>query len=350
MKTINCKITILALVLLPYCLWAGDTGKFKKEKTIRKAYNVSGNVLMDISHKYGTISVTTWDQNRAEIDVFVKVTGNNENEVNDRFNKIGVDFKTGNSLVSARSSMGGYAYNDNITTEVNFIVKMPKSGRVKLDNEYGHIRLSEVDGSSMISCKYGSVNIDALNNITNTVKIEYSGGCRIGYMKGGSLTAQYSDIMLANSEKVTVTGEYSNVKMKNADDIKYKCSYGEINVENADIVTGRGDYATSRFNVIKKLANLTADYGHINIGSVERSVKNIAITSAYTSINIGYANDYPFDFEVHLKYNNLQAPGLKYTTSVEKSENSYYKGYNKSSGINKIFIKSEYAPVKFIRK
>jgi len=350
MKLINCKLIIIALLLLPFGMWANDNGKFKKEKTIRKAYNVSGNVLMDIGHKYGMITVTTWDQNRAEIDVLVRVTGNNEKEVNERFDKIGVDFKTGNNSVIARSSMGGYACNQNITTQVNFIVKMPKSGRVKLDNEYGHIRLSEVDGPSTITCRYGQINVDALNNTTNTVKIEYSGGCRIGYMKGGSLTAQYSDIMLANSEKVTVTGEYSNVKMKNVDDMKYKCSYGEINVENADIVTGRGDYATSRFTVIKKLANLTADYGHINIGNVERTVKNIAITSTYTSVNIGYDEDYPFDFEVYLKYNGLQAQGLKYTTSIEKNENSYYKGYNKNSGINKIFIKSEYAPVKFIRK
>lgn len=350
MKLINCKYLLMALLLLPYGMWANDTGKFKKEKTIRKAYNVSSGVLMDIGHRYGMITVTTWDQNRAEIDVLVRVTGNNESEVNRRFDKIGVDFKTSGSSIIARSSMGGYACNENITTEVNFIVKMPKTGSVKLDNEYGHIRLSEIDGASTITCKYGQINIDALNNAVNTVKIEYSGGCRIGYMKGGSLNAQYSEILLANSDKVNVTSEYSNVKLKNTDDLKYKCSYGEINVENADIVTGRGDYATSRFASIKKLANITADYGHINIGNVERGVKNIAITSTYTSINIGYPEDYPFDFEISLKHNGLQAQGLKYTTSVEKDHNSYYKGYNKASGINKIFIKSEYAPVKLIRK
>ncbi|MGV3459339.1 MAG: hypothetical protein ACO1N9_02675 [Flavobacterium sp.] len=350
MKLTNCKYLLLALLLLPYGVWAnGVDGKFKKEKTIRKAYNVSGDILMDVKHEYGMITVTTWDQNRAEIDVLVRVTGNDEREVSRKFDNIGVDFKTTNSAIYARSSVGR-GNSDNLTIEVNFIVKMPKSGRVRLQNEYGHIRLSEIDGPSTIICKYGQVNIDALNSNSNVVNIEYSGGCRIGYMNGGSIDISYSDITLANAVKAIVNSEYSNVKVKNVSDLKYNCSYGEINVGGAGIVTGKGDYSTSRFEIIKKLANITVDYGHVNIANVESTVKNIAITCSYTSVDLGYPADYPFDFEVYLKHNSMSGPGLKFTTSTEKDHNGYFKGYNKAGGVNKIFIKSEYAPVKFIRK
>lgn len=349
MKLIKFKYLIL-LLLLPYGMWANDfQGKYKKEKTIKKAYTVGANVLTDIRHQYGMITVTTWNQNRAEIDVLVRVTGNNEREVNRQFDEIGVDFKTANSAIYASSSVSRGSGRD-ISIEVNFIVKMPKSGRVRLENEYGHIRMSEIDGASTIICKYGQVNIDALNNIANTVNVEYSGGCRIGNIKGGNLNIAYSDMTVANAGKLTVSSEYSSVKLKNINDLKYNCSYGEMNVDAVNVVTGRGDYGTSRFGVIKKLANITADYGHINISNVEKTLKNIAITSSFTSINIGYPDDYAFDFEVSLKFNRLNGQGLKYTKRNEQDEDSYYKGYNNTSGVNKIFIKSEYAPVNFIKK
>lgn len=348
MRLTNYKYLLIALLLLPHGMWANGDGKYKKEKTIRKAYNVNKNVLVDVAHSYGMITVTTWEQNRAEIDVLVKVTGNNEREVSRRFDEIGVEFKTVNSAIYARSSVD-HGNGGGITIEVNFIVKMPKSGRVKLENEYGHIRLTEIDGASSIICKYGQINVDALNNATNTVNIEYSGGSRIGFMNGGNLNTQYSDVMIAHANKVNLTSEYSNVRTKNIGDLKFNCSYGEINADNASVITGKGEYTTTRFSTVKKLVNISADYGHINIGNLEKTVKNVAIVSAYTSINIGYPTDYAFDFEIHNKFQKLDNREFKYVKKIENVEDSYYKGYYRTSGANKIFIKSEYAPVNFLR-
>ena len=102
MKTICYKI-FLALLLVPVLALAGNewSGRHTKQKKITKSFNVSANALLKIDNSYGNIDITTWNENRVEIEVLIKTNGNDEEKVIQRLREIDVDFKASNSRVSA---------------------------------------------------------------------------------------------------------------------------------------------------------------------------------------------------------------------------------------------------------
>jgi hypothetical protein len=70
MKTIH-KLALL-LLLIPSVVIANndlDKKKHEKSKSISKSFDVNSDATLKISNKYGDVNVTSWNQNRIEIDV-----------------------------------------------------------------------------------------------------------------------------------------------------------------------------------------------------------------------------------------------------------------------------------------
>ena len=73
---------------------------------------------------------------------------------------------------------------------------------------------------------------------------------------------------------------------------------------------------------------------------------NAHINTTYSNIIVHYPDDYAYDFEFYIEYGSLTgASSLKFTEKREKDNTNYYKGYYKNSGVNRVFIKSEYGDI-----
>ncbi|OYQ45559.1 hypothetical protein CHU92_01900 [Flavobacterium cyanobacteriorum] len=345
---------MLLLLLLPALASAVELkGKYKKEKNIRKSYQVNSNAALDINNKYGTVYVATWDQNITEIDITIKVAGDDEKQVTQRINSIDVSFSATKALVTAVTKIGNLTCNSNISMEINYTIKIPKKGSINLDNEYGGIQAGKIYGKADINCQYGDVGIDELHNDVNLLKIQYCGNSKINFAKAATINAKYSGLRVGKSNNVEFKGEYSNLSGEDINTIQYTSDYGEIKIKSAGVVTGKGDYNTIRFGRIYNTLNLTTNYGDIKIELIDKTTRNIAINANYTGISLGFDDSYPFDFELTTEYSDITGTeGFKFTTKKDKEYGSggYYKGYHKNSGSNKLFIKSKYGHIQLVKK
>ena len=91
----------ILLFLIPILGIANDNTFISKQKNIKKTYIVNSTAGIDIDNKYGNITVSTWDEDKVDLDITIKVTGSNENWVNERLNSIDVNITALKSLVSA---------------------------------------------------------------------------------------------------------------------------------------------------------------------------------------------------------------------------------------------------------
>ena len=66
--------------------FSNDDSFISKQKNIKKTYSVNSNAGIDIDNKYGNISISTWDEDKIDIDITIKVNGPNENWVNEKQN------------------------------------------------------------------------------------------------------------------------------------------------------------------------------------------------------------------------------------------------------------------------
>lgn len=350
---------ILLMLLIPVFALANDSnmgGKHTKEKKIEKQFDVAKNAVLHISNRYGNVDITTWNQNRIEIEVTIITNGNNEQEVQKRLDEISVDFEATNTRVSAETTIGNKRSNwsfwgsrsGNVNMKIHYLVKMPISNSLDIANHYGAISLNRLNGNANIACHYGSFIIGELNGENNTLHFDYTKGATIGYVKNATLEADYSEYVINKAEILIYKGNYSRAEFKEiTNSLDFNSAYGRINVGEAKHVKGRSRYVTTSFGTISNSLDLNSSYGKISVDLLSKSIRKVTVDAKYTSIDLTYDARATFNLSANLSYANLKT-GNEIDFSVQSMQNtrSQYQGHfgKKNSG-NTIEISSSYGGV-----
>lgn len=362
MKTILFKFPLLVLLVLPMLLSAGEgklKGKYTKEKTIKKEYDVNADALLKVKNSYGNLNITSWDENRVVIEVHIKTNGNNEEKVQKKLDEISVEFEASRSAVSARtifndnkSSWGwNWGKNNNVNMQINYTIKLPTKNSVNLNNDYGSISLDRVDGHAKISCDYGRLEIGELRGRNNQLSFDYTSKSTIDFMNSGTINADYSGFSIEKAGDLTIKADYTNSTVSAMKNLDYNCDYGKIEIGEAGNVQGTGDYITVKLGTIHGNVDVSADYGSVKIAEMASDAGNLQIRSDYTGVKVGYDPAYHFNFEIKTSYAGVSGKDdFEMSISEVKNTSKYYKGhYGSSNSGNSVYITSDYGGVSFYK-
>ena len=355
---IQYKIALL-LLLMPFIAIANTdtvTAKTSKEKKIKKSFEVSSNATVKVNNEFGNLDVITWAENRVEFDITIKITGNNEEKVQEKLDGIDVEFSSSRDLVTAitqisknKKNWWNWGKKMSLNMEINYMIKMPITNSVDLSNDFGSIDLDKVEGRAKISCDYGKITTKELMADNNNINFDYSNNCYFEYIKSGKINADYSGFTVSKTENLELNADYTKSIIEISENVMYNCDYGSLKIDNVNNVEGNADYLTLRLGNVFKNASLRADYGSIKIDRVASKAGNININSDFTGITIGHDVDYSFNFDINLQYASLRASdGFNFTNKEVDSFDKKYDGYygTQNSG-NMVKIISEYGSVTF---
>jgi hypothetical protein len=350
---------LIILLLIPAITFAGDEGKGKytKNKMINKVFTVNSDATLKINNSYGNLDIATWNENRIEIQVSITTNGNDEEKVQKKLDEITVKFSNSPEWVAAETifnknkskSWWSWSKNNNVNMEINYLVKMPVTNAVILDNDYGNINLDKLEGVAQISCDYGKITTKELMADNNSISFDYTNNSYFEYIKSGKIHADYSGYTVSKTEDLDISADYTKSKIEVAENINYSCDYGGITIEKVNNVVGNGDYLTTRIGDVYKNISIKADYGSLKIDKLHASAGNVDINSDYVGIKIGIDPAYSFDFEIDLEYGSLSdTDGFQYNKKRIDSGDKYYLGYHgKQNSGNLIQISSDYGSVTF---
>ena len=340
---------LILFILIPFLGFSNDDTFISKEKNIKKTFIVNSNAGIDIENKYGNITVSTWDENKIDLDITIKVSGGNENWVNERLNSIDVDINALKSMVSAITNIGNSSLKSRGSSnsfEINYVIKIPKNGTVKLNNKYGNITTLTLESTTDISCKYGKIILGKLNGDSNRIEIGYSQNSSIDYIKSGNIEARYSGIKINESGNLNVDANYTDVSLLEGQNIKCKGNYGSFKFQKINSLVGSSNYVTISIAEVLNNLNIDATYSKINVESMSEKSKNVNINTGYTNIALGYDANYSFDFDINTRYGSIKNDSsLEVLVSEIKSNTKRISGYNKKKGQNKVIINSSYGNI-----
>ncbi|MGB5692130.1 MAG: hypothetical protein WBM43_05930 [Flavobacteriaceae bacterium] len=362
MRTILFKYFIVALLVSPTVLMAGGgqlKGKHTKEKTIKKEFNVEATALLKVRNSYGNITLSSWDQNRVEIEVHIKTNGNNEEKVQKRLDEIEVEFEASSSMVSAKTlfnkkgnSWGwNWGRKNNVNVQVNYTIKLPVKNSVHLNNDYGNISLDRIDGHAKINCDYGRLDIGELRGRNNELNFDYTSKSNFGYVNSAEINADYSGFTIEKAGDLVLRADYTNSTINQMKNLDYSTDYGNLEVGEAENIQGNGDYIKVQLGTIHGNVDISADYGSILIDRMAEDAGSINIRSDYTGIKVGYDPNYSFDFEITTEYAGVNGKDdLEVNISKERSNERYYKGFYRSENSgNNVAITSDYGSITFFK-
>ncbi|RIV45005.1 hypothetical protein [Flagellimonas pelagia] len=362
MKALLFKNILFALALFPIALQANVDhgnmdGKYTKEKTIKREFNVNADALFKVTNSYGNLNITSWNENRVEIEVHIKTNGNNEERVQDRLNEIDVDFENSNSMVSARTLFGdrnnGWGWNwgrrNSVSVQVNYTIKLPVKNSVNLNNDYGSIFLDRIDGHAKISCDYGKMEIGELRGRNNELRFDYTSRSTFDYINSAEIVADYSGFTIEKAGDLTIKADYTNAVIEEMGNLSYSSDYGSLEAKEVKNVEGNGDYIGVKLGTVHGNVSIVSDYGSLKIDRLAPDAGNVEIRTDYTGIKIGYHPDYHFNFEISTEYAGVSGKDdFEINISKEKSTEKYYKGFYGSENSGKrVSITSDYGGITF---
>lgn len=363
MQTLLFKYTLLLLLISPVLIMANDgkiRGKYSKEKTIKKEFDVNSDALLKINNNYGNLTLISWNENRVVIEVHIKTNGNNEEKVQNKLDEISVDFEATNSMVYAKTSYGNrksnwgwnWGKNNNVNMQINYTIKLPVKNSVNLDNDYGNIILDRIDGHAKISCDYGRLEIGELRGRNNQLNFDYTSKSSIGYMNSGEIRADYSGFTIDKAGDLRVNADYTNATIGKMENLDYTSDYGNMEVGEANNIKGNGDYITVKLGTIHGNVDIIADYGSIRVDELAPDAGNVTMRTDYTGVKIGYNSQYHFDFNITTDYAGVSGKeDFEINISTEKSSSKHYEGYYGSKGSgNMITLNSDYGGISFTKK
>ena len=360
---------LIYMLLLPIVMVAHNGNKFKgkytKEKKITKEYTVNPNAGLRVNNRYGNIDIVTWNENKTVIDVIIKTNGDDEEAVKEKLNEITIDFSGDTSLITAKTILGqrkssswqgissffSGGNKNAISMEINYIIKIPITNTVDLNNSYGTINIDRLEGNAKINCDYCQLIIGDLLADNNYLNFDYTDNSSINYMKSGKITADYSSFILEKAESLELNADYSKTEINDVQKLSYNCDYGRIILANADSIIGRGDHITNKIGTVNSSININTDYSSISIKRLTKNVKEVIIKSEYTGISLGLDPMYHFNFIVDLEYASFKGnEHVSVTKTTKDYTDKYYEGYHgtNNSG-NQMSISSQYGGVKFIK-
>lgn len=361
MKTQLLYKLLFAFVLIPTIACANGhekwNGKHTKEKTIKKEFTVNSDATFKVNNSYGNVNITTYEGKTVSVEVRIKTNGNDLEKVQEKLNDITVEFDASPSMVSAKTkfndgnskSWWNWGKNKNISMQIDYIVNIPITNSVDINNDYGSIDLDKLEGQAIIRCDYGKITTKELMAKENSIYFDYTNNSYFEYVNGGNINADYSGFTISKAKDLKINADYTTSEIEVAENVSYNCDYGSIKVDQVNNVSGNGDYLTARFGTVHKSVDIKADYGSIKIENMSANAKNIEIQSDYNGITIGYDPAYNFDFDIDLSYASLRdADHFEFIKKRIESSDKYYQGYHgRSNSGNLVRIKSNYGSVTF---
>jgi len=349
---------IVTFLLIPTLILANNDekskGKYTKEKTITKEFTVNPDATFKVDNSYGNIDIVTWDENCIEVQVTITTNNNNEEKAQNKLDEITVNFSNSASFVSAKTSFSKNKSwwswgNNNVSMKINYIVKMPITNNVDINNDYGNINLDKLEGHAKIYCDYGKITTKELMADNNMITFDYTKNSYFEYIKSGKIVADYSSYTVGKTKSLTIVADNTKSNIEIAEDINYNSDYGSITIEKVNNVTGNGDYTTTKIGDIYKNVDIYGDYGSLKINNLTDNAGDVTIESDYMKITIGYSANYSFNFEIDLEYTSLRGKEeFEIIKQKIESRQKYYSGYyGANNSGNTIKISSDSGSVTF---
>lgn len=342
MKTLKSSLFIIILsAFAALSLQASD--EFTKK--ISKSFDVNKDATLSVKNKFGKVHCENWDKNSISIEVTITVQASNQEKANKYFEKIKVDITGSISLVTAVTSMEDNVFGKGSNEfSIDYMINMPRSVNVDLNNKFGDIILAEVGGTSKINLGYGTIDVKKLTGSASTIDIEFSDGY-IGYIKSADLDLKYSDLKIDEIGDMTAESKFSELNIGKIDVLTLESGYDEDYIGSVRNIDVEADFSDVEIRMVEQTLTANFDYGELKVKEVGKTFKLVDISNSFSDANIGFNPESSYRISATVKMGDFTYPQDRAKLSVVEMSytSSKYEGLvgGNSDTQSKVMIDSE---------
>ena len=341
------KIMLLALLIL---IAGIDRLQAREEysRVISKEYSVNPDAQLVISNQYGKVHCNNWDKPMISVEVTLRVEASSEQSAQKLMDRITIAMSGSPTLVDVRTTFDNGSFNGRSKVNVDYVINMPVSVNLELNNKFGDIYVNELNGKGKIMLSYGNMEINKLGNSENFLEIKFS-KANIKSIKGAVVKLSYSELEIDYAGSLRLDSKYSNLTANKVISLNVNMEGGKLDMENSSAVESRSKFSDLDITRIEKNLTLDIQYGNCEIKEMPVDFGTIIINNKYADISIGIPETASYLLDADLKFCDLDFPEGKanFTQKITGNTSKSYKAVigKEANPTSKITVKSEFGNV-----
>ncbi len=300
MKSISFKYnTVLLILLLVSISVVGQS--FSKEGTVSRTFALVDDTEIQISNKYGDITIENWEKDSIKIEISYKVTSTKKSKLNPIYDAITFDFKANKYYVVAKtvfegrgsfwfdvSEIANNLFAAGTYTSIDYVIYLPESSHLSINLKYGNIYMMNHTGFFNLFLSNGNLKAHSFYGGTK-LDVEY-GDAVVKDVDIASVKVRYGTFDLQIAKKLTLIGQSSEFDLGDINELVIDSKRDRISIEKVNILSGSTYFSKLFIDKVTDNIDLSTKYGSFKLEEIKSTVKSIQLTFYNTSSNLFFKN------------------------------------------------------------
>ena len=297
------------IILLLFTTVAVVGQSFTKENTIVRSYALVDDTEIEVSNKYGDITLENWNKDSVRIEINYKVTSTKESKLNKTFDAINFNFKANQYYIVAAtvfegsgsfwtdvSDIANNMFAGGTRTSIDYTIYIPSNRHLSLTLKYGNVYLTNHTGFFSLSLSNGDIKA---HNLTGDTKMDIIfGDAIVNKISKGKVKISYGSLILENANILTLTGQSSEFELGTVDELLVDSKRDKITIEEANTVSGTTYFSRLTIDQIQNELDLSTKYGSFKLKDISAKVTNVRLSSINTSVNLFFHKEHDYFIKI----------------------------------------------------
>ena len=268
----------------------------RQERDFKRSYAVPKNGKVEVVSKYGEVIVRTWNLDSVRFEVVVRAEGKNSSAVAKSMARVDVKFRKIGSVISAVTEISsGSGFFGSVMSEiegamgsnklkVDYQVWLPKDVMLSVENKYGDLYLTNLDGRVDLDISHGDIKA---NDLSQSLNLKHSfGKSSFGKLNDGIFTLRGSELSVDEAKNLNIESGSSEIRVDKIQRIQLNSRNDKIHILEVNEIMCEGSFTNLTADLLKGSARLDFSYGDIFLGRIVKDFNSVDITGKSTDINL----------------------------------------------------------------
>lgn len=292
----------------------------EKTKIIEEEYKVNQNTVLNLTNKFGDVTIKDWDDNRISVKVTITVDARSESRASEILEYINIErYQSGDDVyleteINNRIESSGFGWfggSGRHELEIDYDIFIPAFIALDLSNKYGDVFINRLDGHASIDIKYGNLLVNNLtrgdNKPLNQITLGYS-DADIERLNWAKLDIKYSKLEISSAKALILISKYSKLYLDNASSLVAESKYDTYQVGEISNFVTTAAYSNYKFDQVLKKFHIESRYTNAKVDYVSSSFEEILIESKYGGFKFDIDDQASYQIEGEADYSKIYYP------------------------------------------
>ncbi len=344
-----------AILILMFSAELLSAQKFSEKKTYMKSMPVNREMTLEIDNKYGTIQITSWNEDSVIIRAEVEAYASDHNRLDKMFRGVDVNITGSSFLIRAQTS-----FTQNISMlfesfkgltskfipyesklEINYFINAPEYMDMRITNRYGDVYMENNTGILTLNLSNGAFKANSLNE-TNGAELLFC-DATINKIVKGRLNVSFSEVEIDESQDLNITSISSKFNLERAGTVRTESRRDKFYIGIAGSLKGNSYFSDFRIEEVQSEINMDTKYGDLDVDFISKKIEMITINSDFTDVSLTFDPSVSYSLDIrHLNAFLVLPDGVvkveEKTLNEERKEYMTYGTVGRNPGNTKVMI------------